>query len=70
MSMTEARVARIPDCDVCKFDLKKSGVPAAYDAKLKMGPWGYVCEEHFQSHTNRELGLGKGQRLIVDGEGK
>jgi len=46
----------LPNCDIC-------GKEAHYDAKTRMGPWAYVCEEHF--FTERcQLGLGLGQRLL------
>lgn len=63
--MTTAEVARIPECDVCKIDDHVSDVPALYDMKLILGPWAFVCEAHFRSHTNRELGTGKGQKLVL-----
>lgn len=38
---------------------------AAYDAKTRMGPWAYMCEEHFKTNAyTQSLGLGKGQKLI------
>ena len=60
--LTTAKVARIPACDICPDD-----TPAVYDSKtIHRGVWAFVCEAHFQSDTNRELGTGKGQRLILD----
>ena len=55
-------VARIPNCDL------EHRVPtrARYDVNLGQG-WANVCEAHFQSHTHRLLGLGKGQRLLLEG---
>lgn len=32
----------IQKCDFCNH-------PAAYDAKTIYGPWGYLCEEHYQT---------------------
>lgn len=58
---TIARVHHIPDCDICKQEGKT--VPAAYDCKTIWGPWAYVCEEHFKTHTNEVLGTGRGQKL-------
>jgi hypothetical protein len=58
---TEVKVKELPKCDVC-------GQPASYDAKSKYGPWGYFCPHHFQSETWGKLGLGLGQRLIVEGD--
>ena len=37
---------------------------ALYDAKTIHGPWGYLCQEHFDA-IGIGLGMGKGQRLIV-----
>lgn len=59
--LTTARVARIPNCDLCR-----DGTRAKYDSKTNMGPWAYVCEAHFALDTPGELGTGKGQRLILD----
>jgi len=38
----------IRNCDICKHKDNKE-VPAIYDAKTKMGSWGYLCEEHMES---------------------
>lgn len=61
--LTTARVARIPNCDLCR-----SNTPAVYDAKTIHGggQWAFVCEAHFVLDTPAELGTGKGQRLILD----
>lgn len=61
---TEVEVAQLPDCDICKYDLNKPGVPASYDGKTNRGPWANMCQTHFQS-DGIGLGLGKGQRLVV-----
>jgi hypothetical protein len=59
------RVATIPDCDIHKGAGQK--VPAAYDLKLKQGPWAYVCEECRTEHAfYKDLGTGKGQRLTTE----
>lgn len=58
---TEVEVTRLPECDLCA-----DGTPAQYDAKTRMGPWGNLCERHFQ-RDGIGLGLGKGQRLVVRG---
>ena len=58
-----AKVSEIPDCDLCK----QEGIEnrkAAVDGKTKMGPWAYMCEEHFQE-CGVGLGTGLGQRLIL-----
>lgn len=46
------------DCDIC-------GRPAHYDARTRSGQWANLCQQHFDSETNGELGTGLGQRLIV-----
>lgn len=37
------------DCDICA--LSGEVVPATYDAALKLGMWGYVCDEHLKTHA-------------------
>lgn len=63
---TEARVPRLPTCDVCKYEDGQEGIPARYDGKTVHGPWAFMCQEHFHSH-GIGLGTGRGQRLIVTG---
>lgn len=55
----EVKVSELPNCNIpgCKNIAK-------YDCKLSIGPWGYVCQKHFEAY-NCELGLGKGQELII-----
>lgn len=60
---TTAVVAVFPPC---QFPHKEQ-TPAAYDAATHNGQWAYVCEDHFQSETRRQLGTGKGQKLILAG---
>lgn len=63
---TEAVVARIPDCDIHKYDKGVVGVPAVYDAKTIRGPWAYMCQTCWVSEAAyAELGTGKGQRLVL-----
>ena len=57
MSHTEVEVAQIPNCDLC-------GQPALYDCRTIMGPWAYLCSEHFRK-IGVGLGLGKGQKLTL-----
>lgn len=67
---TEVEVAKLPDCDIHKYDMKKPGVPAAYDAKTRRGPWANMCEECFPREAlYTTLGVGKGQRLILKSDG-
>lgn len=62
---TEVKVARIPDCDICKYvDRPTNKIePAAYDGKTKDGPWANMCETHFQQY-GVGLGTGRGQKLV------
>jgi hypothetical protein len=53
----------LPACDVHKLEHNVI-TPAKYDARLKYGTWGYVCEECFQL-LGVGLGVGKGQMLIL-----
>ena len=59
-------VSNLPECDVCKYNKGRAGVPAAYDAKLVGlgGSWGNVCEEDFQAFGPGRLGTGYAQRLV------
>jgi late competence protein required for DNA uptake (superfamily II DNA/RNA helicase) len=50
-------------CDVC------SSQKAEYDAKMKTGPWAYMCSECFKIY-GIGLGLGMGQKLIYKNEGE
>ena len=54
----ETKVITLPTCDIC-------GATAMYDAKTVMGPWANLCSEDFDNYTDGQLGLGKGQRLVV-----
>jgi hypothetical protein len=55
---TKVLMDRIPDCDI-----DPSHGPAYADAKLSIGPWGYVCRSCFSKYGCK-LGLGQGQELI------
>ena len=48
---------------ICDFDCDKK---AQYDGRTKLGPWAYMCQEHFEQHSVG-LGLGKGQKLVLRG---
>lgn len=50
-----AWVDKFPKCDIC-------GKVARYDARMKSGRWGYLCDDHFKKH-GVGLGTGKGQEL-------
>lgn len=63
IDLKEIIVKVLPDCDVCK--MKNVKREAHYDAKTKMGSWGYLCEEHF-GEMGIGLGTGFGQRLVKE----
>lgn len=46
-------------CQICK-----EVEPAEYDAKIKGGPWAFMCKKHFEE-MGVGLGMGKGQKLIL-----
>lgn len=46
-------------CALCSNDNRRETM---FDAKTKLGPWAYMCEECFKDH-GIGLGLGKGHRL-------
>lgn len=58
---TIARMSKIPNCDFC-------GDKAEYDAKTKFGPWAYMCGTHWHLSGLGQLGLGRGQRLVLETE--
>lgn len=58
MKVETTKVSEIPNCDFC-------GEPASYDARTKFGPWGFMCEDDFKTHSTGKLGLGFGQKLEV-----
>jgi len=61
--METAKVSKIPECNFCvEFGNPK---PAKYDGKTIFRVWAYMCEEHFKKY-GIGLGLGKGQRLILE----
>ena len=59
---TVAVVHAIPRCDFCEDS------PAEYDAKMFVGPWAYMCQQHFDTHSCGKLGTGWGQRLVTKSE--
>lgn len=63
---TTAKVARIPNCDLCKAEGRPNPPLAYADASITWNlrtTWAYVCKMHFDSQGGR-LGMGLGQRLI------
>ena len=69
MPNTQVTVDQIPDCDMCKDLPDGWHRPAYVDGKTIMGPWAYMCSDHFQL-VGVGLGLGLGQELILSEEGK
>jgi len=59
--LTQAVVESYPLCQLCPDHQPNE---ARYDGKTKDGPWGYMCEKHFQEH-GVGLGMGRGQKLIL-----
>lgn len=59
----EVVVSVLPPCDVCRAAGEER--LAGYDAKLLDGPWAYLCERDFLLLTDRTLGTGRGQRLVL-----
>lgn len=58
-------VTKLPDCDLCKLDGDGSHRrPAQYDGKTQMGPWAFMCPEHFE-RSGSGLGVGFGQQLVL-----
>lgn len=68
MTKTEAKVARIPDCDLCPKSAKP--YPAVVDARTNNGQWAYMCDAHWRQYSPiyPQLGTGIGQRLILSGD--
>lgn len=61
MTITTATITRPKKCDFCPKQ-------AEYDFKTNQGPWAYGCEEHYLTNRYfRDLGTGKGQKLVVQG---
>jgi hypothetical protein len=61
MSLITAQVTKLPPCDF------QCGETALYDAMMKQGHWGYMCQSCFDKHSTGKLGMGLGQRLVVVG---
>jgi len=53
----------LPVCQFCK--LAGRNVPARYDGRTVFGSWAYMCEECWR-RFGVGLGLGEGQRLVLD----
>jgi len=58
-------------CDICERDVAAHPTwnlrisRALYDAKMREGPWAYLCAEHFKDHG---LGLGLGLGSVLKGD--
>ncbi len=52
----------MPNCDLCSQE--GNTVKAVYDGKTRMGPWAYMCEDHYQ-RFGFGLGTGSGQMLVA-----
>lgn len=66
-NVTEVNVPKHRYCDFCKA-AKKTTI-ANYDARTTRfspgrGSWAYMCDEHFEAYTDKQLGTGVGQKLI------
>lgn len=45
-------------CDFCNK-------PATYDAKTTLGPWAYLCDEHFKQHAAANCTVGSKRHLYT-----
>ncbi len=54
---------KLPLCDLCPPVLQS---PAAFDAHKSHGVWANMCREHYRAEGSPELGLGRGQRLMLE----
>lgn len=58
---TKVTVAKLPTCDL------HGGHDAKYDIKIPNdGRWGNVCEQAYRDLGSPQLGLGRGQELVVE----
>lgn len=60
---TVAVVQSYPQCDMCNLQGNRN--LAHYDGKTVLGPWAFMCYEHFEQY-GQGLGLGKGQELVLE----
>ncbi len=56
-------VDKLPKCEV-----RSCSRLARYDARTKTGLWAELCDSHWRSLTHQRLGVGWGQRLVVEPE--
>ncbi|GIM90103.1 hypothetical protein [Paractinoplanes toevensis] len=64
---TFVHVVELPNCDI-HLQMHGMVVPAGYDGATRLGPWANMCPACFTLH-GRGLGIGRGQRLLVEGAG-
>ena len=57
--LIEVKIDVLPACDFCKTN------EAKYDGRTTLGPWAYMCQSCFRIY-GVGLGLGKGQRLVLN----
>ena len=62
---TSVEVTAVHYCDFCRMDSGSSKVEAEYDGATTYGSWANMCEKHFSIYGTG-LGLGKGQRLVLN----
>lgn len=43
-------------CDICEIDGTERK-PASYDAKSLLGPWAYMCDDHYILWADRTPGF-------------
>lgn len=59
---TVAVVKKRPDCDF------GCGMEAKFDGRTIMGPWAYMCVDHWVQYGPGRLGIGHGQKLALSGK--
>jgi len=68
--MIEAKVHTMPKCDFIDIDDTPCDGEEMFDFKTRYGPWANGCTHHYTAHRRYdELGLGKGQKLILSNSG-
>ena len=48
--MNTTIMTELPGCDLCKREGADPVEPAEYDVKTKLGPHGYLCQAHYETH--------------------
>ena len=57
-----AIVAERPACDF------GCGMEAKFDGRTSMGPWAFMCLDHWAQYGPGRLGIGYGQKLALSGK--